>query len=612
MEPLILSIFLVILLILFVSEKMQYDIAGLLIVFLLVVLTELNIGLNFLSTADALSGFANKAVITIAAMFIISAGLMRTGAVGFLGDKIISYSKGKPGRVLMLSMVAVAISSAFINNTPVVVLFVPIMLKVCYKYQLSPSKYLIPISYASILGGSTTLIGSSANIVVSGIASKIGEANPALHLHKFTMYEFAPVGLPIAIVGILFIFLFGRKVLPDRKTVTSSLADSKQKSFMTEMEIQYDSSAIGQTVESTFLKKNPGLLIMEVIRGERIIYPPVNDVVLELGDILLTKGSVNEILDIQREGSAIIAPELGVDHVRFTEKDYTLAEAVLMPTSQFVGKTIEEVQFHRRYDVTVIAILRRGRHMHIQEKIRTVELAVGDTLLVQGGAESIGKMRNAENVLLLEGIKESVINKRKAPIAIATILSVVVGATFNLLPIAVLAVLGAIVMILTDCIPIKEAYKSMDASVLTLIASTIGLGVAMKNTGTAAMYANFLVSHVKDFGPLAVLAVLFLLTTFLSNYVNKSAAAVLMVPVAVAASQAPGFGLEPMPFVMAVLFGASACLMTPIGYQTNLFIYGPGGYKFTDYLKLGAPLVVIMFIMTMILVPMVWPFIPVH
>lgn len=193
MEPLILSIFLVILLILFVSEKVQYDIAGLLVVFLLVVLTELDIGLNFLSTADALSGFANKAVITIAAMFIISAGLMRTGVVGFLGDKIISYSKGKPGRVLMLSMLAVAISSAFINNTPVVVLFVPIMLKVCYKYTLSPSKYLIPISYASILGGSTSLIGSSANIVVSGIASKIGEANPSLNLHKFTMFEFAPL-----------------------------------------------------------------------------------------------------------------------------------------------------------------------------------------------------------------------------------------------------------------------------------------------------------------------------------------------------------------------------------------------------------------------------------
>ena len=610
MEPIILSVVLIVLLILFLTEKIPYDIAGLLAVFVLVVLTELDLGFSILSTTDALSGFANKAVVTIGAMFIISAGLMRTGAVGFLGDKIISFSKGHPLRVLLLSMIAVAISSAFINNTPVVVLFVPIMMRVCFQYSLSPSKFLIPISYASILGGATTLIGSSANIVVSEIAGKIGEKQASLHLEKFRMFELAPVGLPIAIVGLVFIALFGRKLLPDRKTVTSTLADLEEKTFMTELEIQAGSPAIGMTAWEAFLKRNPRLQVMEVIRGESIIYPPVDEVTLEEGDILLTKGSASDILNVQREKSAIIAPELGVDGIRMTERDYTLAEVVIMPTSQFVGKTIEEVQFHRRYDVNVIAILRRGRHMHIQAKIKGIELAVGDTLLLQGSSNGISKLRSAENVLLLEGISDSVVDVSKAPIAISTILAVVILATFNVLPIVVVAVLGAIVMVLTDCIPLKEAYKSMDASVLTLIASTIGLGIAMKDTGTAEIYANFLVSRVQEFGPVAVLAVFFLLTTFLSNYVNKSAAAVLMVPVAVAASQAPGLGYEPMPFVMAVMFGASACFMTPIGYQTNLFIYGPGGYKFVDYMKLGTPLVLIMFILAMILIPMIWPFIP--
>jgi di/tricarboxylate transporter len=484
------------------------------------------------------------------------------------------------------------------------------MLRVCYQYKLSPSKYLIPISYASILGGASTLIGSSANIVVSEMAWKIGQANEALNLHKFSMFEFAPLGLPIAVVGIIVIAFFGRKLLPERKTVTSTLADVEQKTFMTELEIQAGSDSIGKNVREAFLDHMPSLTVMEVIRNEEIIYPPVDNFVLREGDILLTKGAVNDILTVQQEKSAVIVPGLKQGGVRFTERNYTLAEVVIMPTSQFEGKTIEEVGFHRRFDVNVIAILRKGRHLHIQEKIMKLELAVGDTLLVQGGADGIAKIRQSENVLLLEEIGARVVNRRKAPVAMTTILTVIILASFNILPISVLALLGAITMVLTNCISLPQAYKSMDAPVLTLIASTIGLGIAMENTGTASLYANTLVAQVLDFGPVAVLAVIFLLTVFLSNYVNKSAAAVLMVPIAIAAAQAPGLGYEPMPFVMAVLFGATSCFMTPIGYQTNLFIYGPGGYKFTDYLKLGAPLVVLVFIMSMLLIPVIWPFVP--
>lgn len=609
MEPLILSVVLVILLILFISEKIHYDIAGLLAVMTLVVLTELNIGLNFLNTYDALSGFANKAVITIASMFIISAGLMRTGAVGYLGDKIISLSKGKPFRVLLFSMIAVALSSAFINNTPVVVLFIPITLRICFQYKLSPSKYLIPISYASILGGASTLIGSSANIVVSEMAWKIGQVNEALHLHKFSMFEFAPLGFPIAIVGLIVILIAGKFLLPDRPTVSSTLAGTNQKSFMTELHIQANSTSIGKTAKEAFIETMPGLSVMEIIRDEEILYPPIDEVELKENDILLVKGSVNDLLSVQQEKAAAIAPGLEKSGVLLTERNYSLAEVVLMPTSQFEGKTIEEVGFQRRFDVTVLAILRKGKHMHIQDKIMNIELRVGDTLLVQGGEDGLDKLRKSENVILIEEIGEAVIDKSKAPLAISIILTVVVLASFNILPIAVLAVIGACAMVLTNCISLTEAYKSMDAPVLTLIASTIGLGVAMENTGTASLYADYLVAQVVNFGPVAVLAVLFVLTSFLANYVNKSAAAVLMVPVAIAASQSPGLGFEPMPFVMAVLFGATACFMTPIGYQTNLLIYGPGGYRFNDYLRLGIPLVIVVFIMSMLFIPVIWPFV---
>lgn len=609
-EPVILSIVLVILLVLFVTEKIHYDVAGMLAVMSLVVLSELNIGLHFLSAYDAFSGFANKAVITIAAMFIISGGLMRSGAVGYVGDKIISLSKGHPIRLLAFSLVAVALSSAFINNTPIVVLFVPIMMRICLKYGLSPSRYLIPISYASILGGASTLIGSSANIVVSEMAWRIGQGNDALNLHKFTMFEFAPLGLPIAVVGIVIIILFGRQLLPDRETVTSSLVHTQHKTFVTELQILEGSSSIGKTVREAFTETLPKMTVMEIIREEEILFPPIDEVVLEKGDIILAKGSVNDILKLQRANAAAVAPELGSENVRLTERRYTLAEAVVMPTSQFSGKTIEEVQFHRRFDVNVLAILRKGRHLHIRDKIMNIVLGVGDTILVQGGDDGMNKLRRSENLLLLEGIGTSVIDTSKAPIGVGTILAVILFATLNILPISVLAVLGAIIMILTNCISLKQAYTSMDAPILTLIASTIGLGIAMENTGTAALYADFLVGKVIQFGPVAVLAVLFMLTVFLSNYVNKSAAAVLMVPIAIAASQSPGLGFQPMPFLMAVLFGATSCFLTPIGYQTNLFIYGPGGYKFNDYLRLGIPLAIVVFIMSMIFIPVIWPFIP--
>lgn len=608
MEAIILTLLIAVMLTLFITEIIPIESTALFTVFAMVFLSHESLGMFFLSPEQAVAGFANEAVITIAAMFVISAGLMRTGAVGYIGDKIIAFSQGRPNRVLLFSMIAVAFFSCFVNNTPVVVLFLPIMLRVCFRYGLSPSKFLIPISYASILGGTCTLIGTSTNILVSNVAADIGSANPVWNLRNLQMFELTSVGFPIAVAGLALMALVGQKLLPDRKTVTSTLANVEQKTFMTELEIQSDSPCVGKSVDEAFLSCYRGLQVLEVIRGESVIYPPVDQVVLKDGDILLTKGSANEILKVQRDRSAIIAPELGLDGVRMTERNYTLAEIVLMPTSQFVGKTIDEVQFKRRYDVNVIAILRKGRHMHIQEQIKNVELAVGDTLLVQGGEDGIVKMRNAENILLLEGIGETVIHPHKAPIALSILLGVVLGATLDLMPIMVLALFGAVLTVATHCLPLKEAYKSLDASVLVLIAATIAVGTAMDNTGTAEMYANFLLPLAEPLGPIAVLAALLMLTSILTQFISNTATAVLMTHVAVAA--AVGMGFQPMPFVMGVLFGASACYATPIGYQTNLFIYGPGGYKFADYLKLGIPVNLVVLVLATFLIPVFWPITP--
>lgn len=609
MEPLILTLFLVVLVALFVLEKLPPEVSALTIVFTLVLLTQLNIGLHFLSPAEALGELASDAVITVAAMFVISAGLMRSGVVAYIGDRLISLSGGNPRKILTYSVLAAALFSSLINNTPVVVLFVPLMLKVCAQYGLSPSKFLIPISYASILGGTTTLIGTSTNIVIAGAVHEFSRLDPVLELRPMGMFDITPVGLVIAIGGIGFILVTALKIMPERKTVTTINLNLEQKSFMTELEIQEGSPCVGKTVGEAFISCYSGLSVAQLIRGEQVIYPPVDSVTLRTGDILLTQGTANEIMRVQRDQTAIIAPELGPEGVKLTEKNLTLAEIVVMPRSPYIGSTIEEVGFKRRYGVNVIAILRKGRHMHIQEQIYRIPLAVGDTLLVQGGEDSIDRLRGAENFLLLEGIHETVVDSTKAPISIGILLGVVTVAAFNILPIVTLAVIGAILTVITNVISIKDAYKNFDASVLLLLAATITLGTAMEVTGTALLYGRLLVQATSSLGPLAMLAGLFLLTSLLTHMISNNAAAILMAHVALAAAVTMGYA--PMPFLMAVLFGASACYATPIGYQTNLFVYGPGGYKYTDYLRLGMPLILLVSLIIIFLIPMVWPFVPI-
>ncbi|HWP46237.1 MAG TPA: SLC13 family permease [Candidatus Limnocylindrales bacterium] len=575
--------------VLFVTELVPADLVALGIMIGLILT-------GILTPEEAIAGFSNPALITVAAMFVLSAGLLRTGAVGFIGKKIIQIS-GKDEKKLLLSiLLVVTFISAFINNTPVMMVFLPIILGISYQTEISPSKLLIPTSYATIIGGTCTLIGTSTNVLVSFLIKKYG-------FPELKMFEFTQLGIIFAVAGILYIFFIGYHLLPRRASVTGYISGNYIKEYLTEMEIIKGSSLAGKTLSEAILKKYPDIKILQLIRGEEILWTPLPSLVLKEGDVLLVRGSVTDIVSLYNKDDVELLPDLSPGEIKFKEQNSTLAELVITPNSSLIGRTTRGVGFRNRYGVTVVAIQRHG--IHIREKISQIRLRLGDTLLVLGDVDSIVKLRDCEDFLLLEGIEETVIYKDKAPIAIGIMLMVIVLAALDFMSILVLSLLGVMLMILTRCIPLKAAYRSVDMSVMILIAGTIALGTAMEKTHAAELIAHHLISMVGFLGPTAVLSAFYLLTSFLTAVMSNNATAVLLIPIAI--STATSLGVNPKPFILAVMFGASADFSTPIGYQTNTMVYGPGGYKFIDYVKVGTPLNVLFWILATLFLPYFWP-----
>ena len=575
--------------VLFVTELVPADLVALGIMIGLILT-------GILTPEEAIAGFSNPALITVAAMFVLSAGLLRTGAVGFIGKKIIQIS-GKDEKKLLLSiLLVVTFISAFINNTPVMMVFLPIILGISYQTEISPSKLLIPTSYATIIGGTCTLIGTSTNVLVSFLIKKYG-------FPELKMFEFTQLGIIFAVSGILYIFFIGYHLLPRRASVTGYISGNYIKEYLTEMEIIKGSSLAGKTLSEAIIKKYPEIKILQLIRGEEILWTPLPSLVLKEGDVLLVRGSVTDIVSLYNKDDVELLPDLSSGEIKFREQNSTLAELVITPNSSLIGRTTRGVGFRNRYGVTVVAIQRHG--IHIREKISQIRLRLGDTLLVLGDVDSIVKLRDCEDFLLLEGIEETIIYKDKAPIAIGIMLMVIVLAALDFMSILVLSLLGVMLMILTRCIPLKAAYRSVDMSVMILIAGTIALGTAMEKTHAAELIAHQLISMVGFLGPTAVLSAFYLLTSFLTAVMSNNATAVLLIPIAI--STATSLGVNPKPFILAVMFGASADFSTPIGYQTNTMVYGPGGYKFIDYVKVGTPLNILFWILATLFLPYFWP-----
>jgi di/tricarboxylate transporter len=575
---------------LLVWEKLSLDVVAMLAFSALLVT-------GILTPAEAFKVFSNDAAITVACMFILSAALERTGVIETIAHRL-NRAVGQSDWLVLLTMLPlVAVLSAFINNTPVVVVFMPIMITMAVARGLKPSKLLIPLSFASILGGLCTLIGTSTNILVSSSARDLGQ--PPLG-----MFELGRIGWLLAAAGLIYLLTIGRKLLPNRDTLASMLQATESKQYLTEVLVTADSPLVGKKLAETPLANQPKARVFEVIRLGEMVFTPLNEIILSPGDRLRLTTPLATVLELNQLKGVDLLPKsaLGVELVG-AEKA-VIAESVIGPRSNLIGRSVREVNFRRRYGVLVLAVHRQG--VNLREDFADVQLHYGDTLLVEGPESAMRRLRGHRDFLLLLDVPETAKRRRKQFLAVGAIGLVVGLATFNVLPIAALAVMAAVMVVATGCLDVDEAYESVDWKILFLIFGMLALGMALDKTQGASFVAHTLIRGLGAWGPLVVLAAIVGLTSTMTNFLSNNAVALLFTPIAIQAATA--MQVSPRPFIIAVALGASACFATPIGYQTNTLVYGAGGYKFRDFLKVGLPLNVIFCVLAVYLIPRFWPF----
>jgi len=590
MDILVVSLILLVAVFLLVTEKIPIDLTAIGIIAVLMVS-------GILTPREALDGFANPAVITVGAMFIISRGMVRTGALEFLGKKIIAYSKGSPKRIMIIALVLVAVPSAFINNTPIVVVFIGILMSVCCEYGFSPSKVMIPVSYASILAGTCTLIGTSTNLLVSELSFEHG-------FDTIGMFELSPVGIPIALAGIVFLYFAAPHIMPGHTAPVCEIEDSEEKKYLAELSVPEGSKMIGQDPMTFFREKYATLDVFEVIRGPHIYHPESEKVHMEENDLLFVKASANDLFAILNDKLGTL-PSGDEDFDFKTHGGSLVVELIVPPQSKVIGARIAESPILFDPDIKVIAVKRRRTH-YSQQKLRRLHLKVGDILLVHCPKDHLDQIRGENDFIIVEEVHQKLVFKRKAPVAITIFIGMIAACTLGIADIMVSAVSAVFLMLLTGCLQMQGAYRSVDARVLLMVVGTLALGTAMQKTGAAGFYAEHFLALFQGSSPALVLSAFILLTSISTQVLSNNATAVLLTPIGIAL--ALSLGVSPKPFIVGVCFGASACYATPIGYQTNLLVYGPGGYRFADYVKLGLPLSLIVWMMSSFMIPRLWPF----
>ena len=587
----IVSIILLITLFLLITEKIPIDLTSIGLIVVLI-LTRL------LAPKEAVSGLANPAVITVGCMFLISEGMIRTGVIAYIGQKVIQLSKGNAKIALVIILLTVAVASAFMNNTPIVVLFIPVVMTMCCEFGLSPSQFLIPVSYASILAGTATLTGTSTNIIISDLSAASGYGN-------LGMFELSVVGLPVAVTGLVFIFLFSFKIMPSMVNPTCEFTDDDKYKYLAEVCIPRGSLLVDQNPNTAFTASGASIEVLELVRYSHVFYPTRDPVVMAPDDRLLIKGTANEILDVlQTGGVELPLSEQGLTFEK-ERQNTMLVELIIPPQSEMVGQRLNETALIRDKDLHIIAI-KRSNLQYTEQKLKDIQLKTGDILLLWCTLSRLDKIRADADVIIVENVHFKIINRKKASISTAIFAGFLFSVTAGFADIMVCALAAVFLMAASGCLELRFAYRSLQPKVLLLIAATIGLGTALDKTGASQFYANAFLSVFSDLPPVLILGGIILMTSISTQLLSNNATAVLILPLAI--SIAVRLGLDPKPFIVAVCFGASACFATPIGYQTNLLVFGPGGYRFADYLKLGLPLNLIVLGISTLLIPYFWPF----
>ncbi len=576
--------------VLFASEKLPVDLVALMVMAVLLLS-------GIITPAEGIAGFSNEATVTVGAMFILSAALYKTGAINSIGTLTTRIFKFNFWVGLIAMMVLVGILSAFVNNTPVVAIFIPILISVAKEMKRSPARFLMPLSFASMFGGVCTLIGTSTNILLNSIAVNHGQP-------PFGMFEFTALGFIFFLGGSLYMLLFGIHMIPQREGEGELMKTFGMGEYLTEIVILPESDSIGSPALQSVLVRDTGVEILEVMRNGIRLKVPFSQVTIQEGDILQVMGDVEKMKKLQeRQGIRLKAEHTYHDRDIETE-DTILAEAIIAPQSILVRKTLKETRFRNLFGVTALAIRHRDQIVHT--KLGAVKLQAGDVLLLKVSKNALEELKNEDAFVFVSEVGLPQFRKDKIPAGLLIAVGVVTTASLGVLPIVVSAIVGCVLMVFVGCLTLEEAYKSIDWKVIFLLAGALTLGVAMEKSGAAMLVSNKLVHAVGGWGPVAMVSVFFLLTTVLTNMMSNNATAVLLAPIAI--STATSLNIDPRPLLMAVTFAASSSFMTPVGYQTNTMIYGAGRYRFKDFLKVGTPLNVLLWIVATIFIPQFWPF----
>jgi di/tricarboxylate transporter len=549
---------------------------------------------------NGLSGFASTATVTVLAMFILSDGIQRTGVVQRLGHWVSGLTGDSESRQLGATIGIISPLSGFINNTAAVAILLPMVTDIAHRAKNSPSKLLLALSYASMFGGMLTLIGTSTNILASDLFASLTGTGQG-----FGMFEFTSLGIVVTVVGAAYLMTVGRWLTPARIAPEDDLtAEFGMSEYLTEVVVREDSPIIGQRVSDALATNDFDVDLLQLIRGERTFLEPLGKRIVQSGDVFAIRTDRDTLVELLDVEGLDLVPDVEVDEAELETADESqnLVEVVIAPGSSLARESLASANFRQRYNASVLAI-RRGGEV-IRTRMDNIRLRVGDTLLIQGPAESIERLTANPSFIVAQEIERPDLRESKTPIAVGIVAAVVLAAALTPIHIAAAALAGALAMVVSGCLKPSEIYDAVQWDVIFLLAGVIPLGIALQQTGGADLLADAVVMSRDVLPPIGVLGLLYVVTALLTNVVSNNASVVLMIPVAFETAQQ--LGANVFSFVLAVTFAASTAFMTPVGYQTNLFVYGPGGYRFSDYIRVGGPLQALFAVVTTVGIALIW------